>query len=101
MKLDINIHQTPTGVFRAECATMPGCRAMGRTQEQACQNMRREIACYVASMDGILPRQMDLVVALSVRSGERSRPEPPVLTPCQRDTGRKPRMMHSGRPVAR
>jgi predicted RNase H-like HicB family nuclease len=80
MKIAISIRQTAPGRFRADCAAMPGCVAVGQTQEQTCENMRQEIACYVASMDGICPPQLDLVVAVSIGPGERAEPELPVET---------------------
>ena len=101
MKIAINIRQTAPGCFRADCAAMPGCVTFGRTQEQACENMRREIACYVASMDGVFPQQMDLVVAFSIQHGEMPEPEMPVKTPRLLAFGRKPLLMQSGGPVTR
>ena len=83
MKIAINIRQTASGCFRAGCPAMPGCVAIGQTQEHVCRNMRREIACYVASMDGICPEQLDLVVAISARLGERPEPELPREAPRQ------------------
>ena len=101
MKIAINIRQTAPGCFRVDCAAMPGCVAFGQTQEQACQNMRREIACYVASMDGVFPKQMDLVVAFSIQHGDRPEPEMPVKTPRRLAFGHKPLLMQSGGPVTR
>ena len=101
MKIAINIRQVAPGCFRADCTTMPGCVAFGQTQEQACANMRQEIACYVASMDGIFPQQMDLVVAFSIQHGDRPEPEMPVKTPRRLAFGCKPLLVQSGRPVTR
>ncbi|MBC8374268.1 MAG: hypothetical protein ISS69_14000 [Phycisphaerae bacterium] len=88
MKIAINIRQTAPECFRANCATMPGCVAVGRTQEQACESMRQEIACYVASMDGICPNPLDLDVAVSVRPWER--PESELLEQSPRRKPNKP-----------
>ena len=101
MKIAINIRQTAPGCFRADCTVMPGCVALGRTQEQACENMRSEIAPYVASMDGVFPSQLDLVVAFSIRYGEMPEPEMPVKTPRRLAFVRKPLLVQSGRPVTR
>ena len=99
MKIAINIRQTAPECFRADCATMPGCVAVGRTQEQACENMRQEIACYFASMDGICPNPLDLIVAVSVRPWERPKPELPKQAPRQLDVCQKlPVLMQSGDP---
>ena len=68
---------------------MPGCVAVGQTQEQVCENMRREIACYVASMDGICPQQLDLVVGVSIRTRTEPEPRPPIETPRSLDICRK------------
>jgi len=75
MKIAINIRQTAPGCFRADCAAMPGCVAVGRSEEEVCQNMRQHIAWYVASMDGVCPCHMDLVMAFSGRPGSRQEPE--------------------------
>jgi predicted RNase H-like HicB family nuclease len=102
MKIEINIRQTASGGFRADSAAMPGCVAIGQTQEQACQNMRQEVAWYVASMDGISPEQMDLVVTASIRPREMPEPELPVETPQQLDVFRKQLLsMLSGRQATR
>ncbi len=101
MKIAINIRQAAPGCFRADCATMPGCVAVGQTQEQACQNMRQEIACYVASMDGILPQQLDFVVAFSIRHVERPEPEMPVDIPRRLNVDHKPFLMRAGRLATR
>ena len=95
MKIAINIRQAAPGCFRADCATMPGCVAVGQTQEQACENMRSEIASYVASMDGILPQQLDFVVAFSIRHGEDPEPEMPVDMLRRLNIDRKPLLMQS------
>ena len=68
---------------------MPGCVAVGRTQEQACHNMRQEIACYFASMDGICPNPLDLILVVSVRPLERPEPELPKQFPRGLDVCRR------------
>ena len=100
MKIAINIHQTATGCFRANCAVMPGCVAVGRTEDEVCQNMRRQIACYVASMDAVCPHQLDLmIVAVSTRPGGRLEPKLPTQTLGQLDACRKlPTPVQSGHP---
>jgi len=89
MKIEINIRQTASGCFQAYCAAMPGCVAVGTTHEQVCQNMRREIGCYVASMDAISPERLDLAVAVSVRPGDESEPRLSAETAPQLNACRK------------
>lgn len=94
MKITISIRQTVSGHFRTECVAMPGCVAIGLTFEKACQNMKREIACYIASMDGVCPEHLDLTVASSSRSGEVPEPEQLVEVPVQATLGPKAELIH-------
>ena len=101
MKIAINIRQTAPGCFQADCVTMPGCIAIGQTQDQVCRNMQREITYYLASMDAILPQQLDFVVSFSIRHVDKPEPETPINIPRRVDIIHSPLPMRTGRLATR
>lgn len=44
MKLLVTIEQDETGVFVADCPSIPGCVSQGRTEQEALENIREAIA---------------------------------------------------------
>ncbi len=50
MKYRIIIEQDEDGVYIAECPTLPGCIAQGRTREEALTNIKDAIKGYLESL---------------------------------------------------
>ena len=39
------------GYWVAECPSLPGCVSQGRTREEAIQNIKEAISCYIHSLE--------------------------------------------------
>lgn len=56
MKLLITLDQDETGVFVAECPSLPGCISQGQTEATAMANIREAInGCLAARAANSLP----------------------------------------------
>jgi predicted RNase H-like HicB family nuclease len=62
MKIAIVIEATAAAGYRAECPSLPGCTAFGRSPEEARQQIARAIEGYLASLDTPAPAALELDV---------------------------------------
>ena len=61
------IYHGEDGYWIAECPSLPGCITQGATREEAIENVREAIHCYVAALeDDGLPVPEDKFDALLV-----------------------------------
>jgi len=44
------IHFGEDGFWVAECPSLPGCISQGKTKEDAIQNIKEAIACYIHAL---------------------------------------------------
>lgn len=59
MKLCVRIIQNDQGGFTASCPSLPGCRSMGNTRQQAQEKLNEAIRGYIASIGNFVPEQLD------------------------------------------
>jgi len=59
MKLCVRIIQNDQGSFTAICPSLPGCRCMGNTRQQAQERLNEAIRGYIASIGNFVPEQLD------------------------------------------
>ncbi|MDP2983952.1 MAG: type II toxin-antitoxin system HicB family antitoxin [Candidatus Latescibacter sp.] len=50
MRYRIIIEQDEDGMFVVECPALPGCISQGKTHEEAIENIRDAIECYIESL---------------------------------------------------
>jgi predicted RNase H-like HicB family nuclease len=62
MKIAIVIEATAAAGYRAECPSLPGCTAFGRSPEEARNQIARAIQGYLASLDTPAPSALELDV---------------------------------------
>jgi predicted RNase H-like HicB family nuclease len=62
MKIAIVIEAAAGAGYRAECPSLPGCTAFGRSPEEARQQITRAILGYLASLDTPAPAALELDV---------------------------------------
>jgi predicted RNase H-like HicB family nuclease len=48
--------------YRAWCPGLPGCRAHASSEEEAVQNLRQAVRGYLASMDAVIPADVEPLV---------------------------------------
>jgi predicted RNase H-like HicB family nuclease len=75
MKIAIVIEAAEEAGYRAECPSLPGCTAFGRSPEEARNQISRAILGYLASLDTPTPGTLEL--AVPERSRQVMRWEPP------------------------
>ncbi len=51
MKLRIRIEQDESGIFVAECPTLPGCISQGTSRKEAVENIKDAIGGYLESLN--------------------------------------------------
>ncbi len=51
LKFRVHITQDETGMFVAECPTLPGCISQGKTRKEALDNIADAISGYLKSLD--------------------------------------------------
>ena len=59
MDVTVKITSPQEGEFKAECPTMPGCQAKGRSLDEAKENIRQAIIGYVASLGAVPPENVN------------------------------------------
>ena len=62
MKIAIVIEAVSGAGYRAECPSLPGCTAFGRSPEEAQAQITRAIMGYLASLDTPTPGTLELDV---------------------------------------
>ena len=62
MKIAIAIEAVAGTGYRAECPSLPGCTAFGRSPEEARDQISRAILGYLASLDTPAPQTLELDV---------------------------------------
>jgi predicted RNase H-like HicB family nuclease len=63
MKIVVQINRMDNGWYRAWCPALPGCLAMGESQEEAASRISGAISGYLASMDVVAPTTELLMTA--------------------------------------
>jgi len=79
MKIAVRVakaHANTPGGYRAWCPALPGCRAHGRSREEAVANIDPAIRGYLASLNRPAPKELRKVVKVPGRGRPRL-----VLTP--------------------
>jgi predicted RNase H-like HicB family nuclease len=74
MKIAIMIEAVPGTGFRAECPSLPGCTAFGRSPNEARDQIGRAILGYLASLDRPAPGTLELQVPEPSRQARRWEP---------------------------
>lgn len=59
MKLPVIIRRELDTTFVARCLVLPGCKAAGRTEEQARDNIKTAIKGYLASINEFVPQRLE------------------------------------------
>ena len=62
MELSITIVRQETGHYLSRCPALPGCQGRGTTVQEAQVKIHQAICGYLASLDGIIPAKVELVV---------------------------------------
>ena len=58
MKLAIRIVDNESGGFTAVCPSLPGCRSMGGTREEAKEKLNEAILGYIAAVNNFVPENL-------------------------------------------
>jgi len=58
MKLAIRIADNEHGGFTAVCPSLPGCRSMGGTREEAKEKLNEAILGYIAAVNNFVPENL-------------------------------------------
>ena len=58
MKLAIRITDNERGGYTAMCPSLPGCRSMGGTREEAREKLNEAILGYIASLNNFIPENL-------------------------------------------
>ena len=74
MKIAVVIEAVSGIWYRAECPSLPGCRAYGRSVDEARDQISRAILCYLASLDMPDPGRLELDVPDASRQQPRLEP---------------------------
>jgi predicted RNase H-like HicB family nuclease len=48
---EVVIYRGEDGYWVAECSSLPGCISQGKTKEEAIQNIREAISCYIHALE--------------------------------------------------
>lgn len=48
---EVVIYPGEDGYWIAECPSLPGCISQGKTREEAIQNIKEAISCYVHALE--------------------------------------------------
>jgi predicted RNase H-like HicB family nuclease len=48
---EVVIYPGEDGQWVAECPSLPGCISQGKTKEEAIQNIREAISCYIHALE--------------------------------------------------
>jgi len=74
MKIAIVIEAAAEAGYRAECPSLPGCTAFGRSPEEARDQITRAILGYLASLDTPAPTALEIDVPEPSRRVPRWQP---------------------------
>ncbi len=58
MKLAIRIIDNEQGGYTAVCPSLPGCRSMGGTREEAREKLNEAILGYIAAVNNFVPENL-------------------------------------------
>lgn len=58
MKLTIQILTNEQGSYTAVCPSLPGCRSIGSTREEAQERLNEAILGYIASVNNFVPENL-------------------------------------------
>ncbi len=48
---EVVIYHGEDGYWIAECPSLPGCVSQGKTKEEAIQNVKEAISCYIHALE--------------------------------------------------
>jgi len=48
---EIVVYPGENGYWVAECPSLPGCISQGKTREEAIQNIKEAISCYIHALE--------------------------------------------------
>jgi len=58
MKLAIRIIDNEQGGYTAICASLPGCRSVGETRQEATEKLNEAILGYIAAVNNFVPENL-------------------------------------------
>jgi len=63
MKIAIIIAELSPGIHKGRCPALPGCVVVGRTRQEVAERLPGAIASYLASLDSLVPKSIELELA--------------------------------------
>jgi predicted RNase H-like HicB family nuclease len=63
MKIAITITMIGPGRWHSCCPSLPGCRVVGRSQEEVARKINLAMRGYLASLDVAVPLDVDMVTS--------------------------------------
>jgi len=59
MKLCVKLYRDSNGYYIAQCPSLPGCFAIGKTREEANQKIDDAIRGYIAALSDFVPERLE------------------------------------------